>query len=666
MDLSEEYVKFLDSRPEYFDQVVSLARRGDRSFHTDWSDIYDFSAELGAGLIEEPDKHLKALQEVVHDKYKDYTVEQVASGDIHVRLRGSPNLMDLREIGGVHVSTFVSVVGIVVSAGQILPLIVTAACKCDECGAITIDPQFGQFLHHPKKCNECGNRSLTLDLKQSEYIDVQYLRVQESPEQLPPGQLPIGLRVELQNDLVGEISPGDRVRVSGVLRTMQKPQSASRVLDRYLEAVYIEPISKGTEALELTPADEEEVRKLASDPLIDHHILQSIAPSIYGHTNIKEAISYLLFGGVAKELPDVRIKGDINVLLVGDPGTGKSQLLQYATQASPRGILTTGRGSTAAGLTAAVVKDPQGGMTLEAGALVLADMGLCCIDELEKMDEDDRGAIHPAMEQQIVSVAKGGIVAQLNARCAILAAANPILGRFNEYQNVAENLGNLPVTLLTRFDLIFVVKDPPDRARDEEISNHVLALHREELQKSPIDPKLLRKYISYAKRLKPRLTEEASDRLRDFYLDMRSKSGDLGGGSPIAITIRQLESLVRISEARARQHLREEVTSEDAGAAIALMQRSLEQVGIDTATGQIDIDILYSGKPKSLQDKLQKVLGVISAMTKGPDSVKDEDLFKALEEDNGIRRPEAVKFVGVLMRDGTIFSPRPGFYRRAG
>lgn len=294
--------------------------------------------------------------------------------------------------------------------------------------------------------------------------------------------------------------------------------------------------------------------------------------------------------------------------------------------------------------------------------MVLADMGLCAIDEIEKMDEDDRGAIHPAMEQQVVSVAKGGIVATLNARCAILAAANPLLGRFNEFQNVAENVANLPITLLNRFDLIFVVKDPPDRERDEKISSHVLGLHREAPEKPPIDFSLLRKYISYAKRLKPQLTEEATDRLKGFYLDMRSKSGDLGGGSPIAITVRQLESLVRISEARAREHLREEVTVEDAEAAITLMQHSLEQVGIDVTTGKIDIDVIMTGKPKSLVDKLQRVLSVITEMEKVSGAVKDEDLFKALEEDHGIKRAEAVRFIGVLMKDGIIYSPRPGYY----
>ncbi|GAH33841.1 unnamed protein product, partial [marine sediment metagenome] len=262
--------------------------------------------------------------------------------------------------------------------------------------------------------------------------------------------------------------------------------------------------------LEITPEDEEAIKLLANDPQIYSKTIQSIAPSLYGLDKIKEAIALQLFGGVLKERPDVRIRGDIHVLLVGDPGTGKSQLLQYVVKVSPRGLYTTGRGSTAAGLTAATVKEKDGGFVLEAGALVLADMGICCIDEMDKMRKEDRGAIHPAMEQQIVSIAKGGIVATLNARDAILAAANPTLGRYNAYQSIAENISTFPVTLLNRFDLIFIVKDIPNEEKDAQITKHILDIHVDsELSKPPIEPTLLRKYISYSKRITPKLSPEA-------------------------------------------------------------------------------------------------------------------------------------------------------------
>jgi replicative DNA helicase Mcm len=327
--------------------------------------------------------------------------------------------------------------------------------------------------------------------------------------------------------------------------------------------------------------------------------------------------------------------------------------------------MTTGRGSTAAGLTAAVVKEGgTGNFVLEAGALVLADKGICCIDEIDKMRDEDRGAIHPAMEQQIVPIAKGGIVATLNARASILAAANPTLGRYNPYQTIAQNI-NLPVTILSRFDLIFILKDQPDAQSDADMAEHILKLHRVLNQSEPpLKIDMLKKYISYAKRVRPRITDEVIGRFRDFYVKMRTASVEGGEAAAVAITARQLESIVRLAEARARAHLREEITVEDAESVLNLMQKSLEQVGIDVSTGQIDIDILYTGKPRSLQNQLQKVLQVIGDMERTTGTVRDDDLYDTLQSEYGINRSEAARLVSVLIKDGTIYSPRPGYYKR--
>jgi len=274
------------------------------------------------------------------------------------------------------------------------------------------------------------------------------------------------------------------------------------------------------------------------------------------------------------------------------------------------------------------------------------------------MRDEDRGAMHPAMEQQVVPIAKGGIVATLNARCGILAAANPTLGRYNPYQTIAQNI-TLPVTLLSRFDLI------PDAKLDGEIALHILGIHRNlEGDTPPLDMALMRKYISYAKRIKPRLTDQVVERLQEFYIKIRNASKEGAESSAVAITARQLESLIRLAEARARAHLREEVTIEDAEAVINLMQRSLQEVGVDVTTGQIDIDILYTGKPRSLQNQLQKVLQVIIEMEQITGSVKESDLLETLEEDYGFSASEAVKLINVLVKDGTIYMPRPGYYRR--
>jgi replicative DNA helicase Mcm len=302
-------------------------------------------------------------------------------------------------------------------------------------------------------------------------------------------------------------------------------------------------------------------------------------------------------------------------------------------------------------------------MTLEAGALVLADKGIACIDEMDKMRPEDRVAIHEAMEQHTVSVAKGGIVATLNARTAILAAANPALGRYEPHRTVSENI-SLPVTILSRFDLIFVLRDVPNKESDSKMSAHILEIHRKGSSpvEAPIPVDLLRKYISFAKGTKPVLGQEAIKRLNDFYLAMRSASET--EGSPVAITARQLESLVRAAEARARVALRNEVSAEDAEAAIAIMKRSLEEVGIDLSSYKMDIDLIMTGKPKSMRDRLQIVLSTLMEMEKETGIVERAVLLSELETKHDIPRGEAERLLGQLLREGTVYEPRENYLKK--
>jgi replicative DNA helicase Mcm len=626
--------------------------------------------ELARSIIEEPEELLPSFSAVVHQKLRMKDALYAEAVDrFHVRFNNLPADTALRRIGAEHIGKLVMLHGIIVRASEVTPMVLRAAFTCNACTELNYIEQDGQNLKTPIKCPHCDNRrGFELDSKHSIFIDSQRVTIQERPEELPPGQLPRSLNVELRDDLVDIARPGDRITLVGSLNLLQKygRGGALRIFDMSMDANYIEVSGREMELMDLSDEDKEEILELAKDPWIHRRLIQSIAPSIYGMEHIKEAILYLLFGGVTKELPDVRIRGDVNILLVGDPGTGKSQMLQFASKTAPRGLLTTGRGSTAAGLTAAVVKEGgTGSFILEAGALVLADKGICCIDEIDKMREEDRGAIHPAMEQQIVPIAKGGIVATLNARSSILAAANPTLGRYNPYQTIAQNM-TLPITILSRFDLIFVLRDTPDVEKDNRMAEHILNLHRAAGTGviSSIDQALLKKYISYSKRLKPVITESVIERFRDFYVKMRTASVEGGEASAVSITARQLESLVRLAEARARSELRDEVTVEDVESVINLMQRSLTEVGIDLETGEIDIDILYTGKPRSLQMQLQKVLQVISEDEKHTGAVKDDELYEALLQDHNINRSEAAKLISVLMRDGTIYSPRPGYYKR--
>jgi replicative DNA helicase Mcm len=674
----EQFARFIEDYRDAkgslkYDQAVSeMVVKGSKSLYVDFNDLYAFDLEFANAMLGDPEGFIPAFSGVVRSKLKlKDPVYAEGVKNIYVRFRNLPADTPLRKIGSEHIGRLIMVHGIIVRASAATPMVVRAAFRCPACDSPIYIEQDGQTFVTPQKCSnvDCKNKAgFKLIPKESVFIDSQRLTIQERPEELPPGQLPRSLSIDLKDDLVDLARPGDRVALTGYIELVQRFGRGGllRIFDLILEANNIEISGRDLELAELTPEDEEAISKIAEDPWVHRRLLQSVAPSIYGNETIKEAILYLMFGGVTKELPDVRIRGDINVLLVGDPGTGKSQMLQFASRAAPRGIMTTGRGSTAAGLTAAVVKEGgTGNFILEAGALVLADQGICCIDEIDKMKEEDRGAIHPAMEQQIVPIAKGGIVATLNARTSILAAANPTLGRYNPYQTIGQNI-SLPVTILSRFDLIFVLKDIPEAERDIRMAEHILGLHRAAgtAVTSPIDPQLLRKYISYAKRLKPVLTDEAINRFRDFYVKMRTASQTEGEQSAVSITARQLESLVRLAEARARAHLRSEVSVEDTEAVITLMRSSLEQVGIDVTTGEIDIDILYTGKPRSLQMQLQKVLSVVAELEKhGP--IRDDDLYETLLNDHNINRTEAAKLIAVLMRDGTIYSPRPGTYKRA-
>jgi replicative DNA helicase Mcm len=478
--------------------------------------------------------------------------------------------------------------------------------------------------------------------------------------------LPRYLDVRLDDDLVDTARPGDRVAMTSVVRAEKQyvgEKGKLRTFNLYLEANFVDVVGKETEIVEITLEDEKKIIEASKHPFVHRNLIMSLAPSIYGYDEIKEGILYLLFAGVAKRLPDgVNIRGDLNCLIVGDPGTAKSQLLQYVSRIAPRGLYTSGRGTTAAGLTAAVLREKTGGMVLEAGALVLADKGVACIDELDKMRPDDRVAIHEALEQQTVSVAKGGIVATLNARAAVLAAANPSLGRYEPHRNINENI-NLPVTILSRFDLIFLVKDLPDPDSDTEMSSHILQLHRARhgTEEAPFQPDFLRKYISYAKRIVPVLTPEAVKELQDFYLKMR---GTTGREAAVAITPRQLEALVRLSEARARAFLRDQVTVEDAKSAVKIMTYALLDVGVDVKTGKIDIDTIMTGRPATVRDTLGRVIDIVRELERETGDVDEKILIAAVVDKNKVTDGEARRFVGQLIKEGMLYSPKEGRLKR--
>jgi replicative DNA helicase Mcm len=671
----ERFQNFLGSYQDeageypYRRRLSQLAIGGTKSLLVELEGLLTVDSDLVKEIMDKPDEYVKYAEEAARAQLKIEDPEYAEEVDrVHVRFRSLPERTPLRAMGSEHIGKLIMVDGILVRATSIRPFLTEAVFNCRRCGNESAPiEQFGAFIVHPQYCQAC-QRTGPFDLveEKSKFIDSQEIRVQERPEDLPPGQMPRWIDVRLVEDLVDIARPGDRVTITGIVRarrTYLPRRGAMRMFDVLLETNFIDVAEKEPEVVQISPEEEKWMRDLSKDPRAHEKIIRSIAPSIYGYSEIKEAVMYLLLGGVPKRLPDgITIRGDLNALIVGDPGTAKSVLLQYVAKIAPRGLYTSGRGSTAVGLTAAVIREKAGGMTLEAGALVLADRGVCAIDEIDKMRPDDRVAIHEAMEQQTVSIAKGGIVATLNSRTSILAAANPALGRYDPYRTVVENI-NLPVTILSRFDLIFVIRDEPVKEVDERMAEHILALHKTGVApvELPIPPQMLRKYISYAKQIKPVLTDEAMKRLKDFYLQMRTTESR---ETPIAITARQLESLIRLSEARARVAMRREVNVEDAQAAIILMKKSLEQVGIDMASGKFDIDIIMTGRPKSIRDKLQAVISIIVEAEKTAGMISEEALYERLEGEYDIQRMEANRLLSQLTRDGMVYSPRPGYFKK--
>lgn len=668
LDPSQRFQSFLKS-DKYRKRLANITLSKFNSLTVDFMDLMIFDSDLADNIMRSPDEFIKYAEDAALDQLKiEDTIYGESVKKVRVRFRKLPITNLLRGVGAEHIGKLIMVDGILVRAISVQPLLIKATFKCSRCEQHSELEQKGRSITSPAVCeNPACRRSGPFNLieEESEFIDSQRIRIQEKPEDLPAGQLPRWIDVKLIEDLVDIARPGDRVTITGVARTVKAylpRRGASTTFEIILDGNSIDVVGKEPEFVQILPEEERTIRELARDPRIHEKIIRSIAPSIYGYDDIKEAIMYQLFGGIPKSLSDgISIRGDINILLIGDPGTAKSQLLQYVVKIAPRGLYTSGRGSTAAGLTAAVLREKDGGMILEAGALVLADRGICAIDEMDKMRKEDRVAIHEAMEQQTVSVAKGGIVATLNARTSILAAANPALGRYDPYRTISENI-NLPITILSRFDIIFVIKDTPVKEVDQRMAAHILALHRTgTVREAPIPSILLRKYISYAKQFKPILTDETIARLQEFYLKMRTTESR---ESPIAITARQLEALVRLAEARARVAMRKEIAIEDAQAAILIMQKSMQQVGVDMTTGRMDIDLIMTGKPKSLRDKLQLILSTIVEAEKIGEMIREEELYERVKSDYDISRSEAEKLLNQLVRDGMVYSPKTGYLKR--
>ncbi|MFA5409718.1 MAG: minichromosome maintenance protein MCM, partial [Bacilli bacterium] len=537
-----------------------------------------------------------------------------------------------------------------------------------------------QFVE-PDVCPHCERKAkFDLIMSHCTYVDTQKVRIQEAPEGLRGGQQAQSIDVDITDDLVAQVLPGDRVTINGILRPVQKISygQKSPLFDLYLEANSLEIGEKEFEDVAVSEEDETQILTLAKDPEVYEKMVASIAPTVYGHEKVKSALLLALFGGVPKPMTGADLRGNIHVLILGDPGIAKSVILRYAVNVAPHGVFTTGKTSTGAGLTAAAVKDDfgDGRWTLEAGALVLADGGVCGVDELDKMRKEDRDALHEALEQQSISISKAGITTTLRSRCSLLAAANPKRGRFNVMDPIADQI-DLPPSLISRFDLIFLIADIPNEASDARISDHILRTQRagqakvrqahrvadetdllilqEASNVEPlIAPATLRKYIAYARRfIFPALTPEADAKLREFYQEMRRKASS-DPDSPVPVTARQLEALVRLAEASARIRLSDKITAADATRVTDLTLSSLRQICTDD-DGNIDVDLMMSGQGKGSRD-LVTVMKAVLKQNEGP--MKIDTLIETMiaQKFRGDRVERAIE---ELTQSGELMQPRP-------
>ncbi len=655
--------KFFDF---YKKEIGNSIRKGTNVVHLDFMKLIEFSNKLSDEILTNPEDTLRLIEVGVE--------ESGLIKNVRIRLVNVPKNQEIkvRNIRSRHLNEMIVIEGIIRQASDVRPQVVNAKFECPSCGTVMSVLQIEKKFREPPRCS-CGRRG-GFRLISKEMVDTQRLVVEEAPESLSGGEQPKRINVFVKEDLVEpkmeeKTTPGSRIKVIGVLKEVPIPLHTGGLSTRFelaVEANNIIPMEETFEELDISEEDERQILELAEDPKIFENLASSITPSIWGYEEIKKSLVLQLFSGVQKVMTDgQKSRGDIHILLIGDPGVAKSVTLGFMANISPKGRYVVGKSASGAGLTATVVRDEYlRGWSLEAGAMVLANKGLVCIDELEKMDPNDRSAMHEAMEQQTITVSKANVQATLRAETSVLAAANPKFGRFDPSQPIAQQI-DLPPTLINRFDIIFTLRDVPDREKDTRIADHVLNEHKHEGEGMTIPRELFRKYVAYAKqRIKPELTDEAIEEIKTFYIELRNKPVAVESGlRPIPISARQLQALIRMSEASAKMRLSKKVIREDAKKAIEIMKYYLMQVGYDYESKTFDIDRISGKFSSSQRSKILTVRDtIIDLENKLGKMIPLEEIENELE--GKMNKDEIEEAINKLSRSGDIFSPRRGYISR--
>ncbi|WCJ40922.1 DNA replication licensing factor MCM4 [Euphorbia peplus] len=635
----------------------------------DGQDVFDYDSDLYTKMVRYPLEVLAIFDIVLMDIVS--LINPLFEKHVQVRVFNLKTSTTMRNLNPSDIEKMVSLKGMIIRCSSIIPEIREAIFRCLVCGSLSnpIVVDRGR-IGEPTVCSkgEClAKNSMTLVHNRCRFADKQIVRLQETPDEIPEGGTPHTVSLLMHDKLVDIGKPGDRVEVTGIYRAMSvrigpTQRTVKSLFKTYIDCLHIKKMDKSRMVAEnpmdiddtsrrveddpqFDEAKIEQLKELSKQPDIYDRLTRSLAPNIWELDDVKRGLLCQLFGGNAVRLSSgASLRGDINILLVGDPGTSKSQLLQYIHKLSPRGIYTSGRGSSAVGLTAYVAKDPETGETvLESGALVLSDRGICCIDEFDKMSENARSMLHEVMEQQTISIAKAGIIASLNARTSVLACANPIGSRYNPRLSVIDNI-HLPPSLLSRFDLIYLILDKADEQMDRHLAKHIVSLHfenPESAQQDVLDVDTLTAYLSYARKyVHPQLSDEAAEELTLGYVAMR-KRGNFPGSSKKVITAtpRQIESLIRLSEALARIRFSELVEKHDVIEAFRLLQVAMQQSATDHATGTIDMDLITTGVSASERLRRENLVSatrnvIMEKLQLGGHSMRLLELLEELKQQN--------------------------------